>query len=134
MDGKKLEHRRLSRMSKKDPAGKNSDTAIRARHYGSRASADAGRFCRAHRSQKKRLNNAMVGYPLSIELAMKIKRAVPGMTRDWLYDGDEGALPVSLRDALREVETRLRAGLARSGATKKRSTTSMARRSTKSAS
>lgn len=63
---------------------------------------------------KKRLNNPLVGYSLSIDLAMKIKNAVPGMTRDWLYDGDEGGLPVSLRDRLRAAATRLKAGTERS--------------------
>lgn len=57
---------------------------------------------------KKRLNNALVGYPLSIDLAMRIKNAIPGMTRDWLYDADEGGLPVSLRDRLRAAEMRLK--------------------------
>ena len=64
--------------------------------------------------EKKRLNNPLVGYSLSIYLAMKIKNAVPGMTRDWLYDGDEGGLPVSLRDRPREAATRLKAGTERS--------------------
>ncbi len=39
--------------------------------------------------EQQRLNNAFRGYPLSIDLAQRIKRAVPGMTLDWLYDGDE---------------------------------------------
>lgn len=82
--------------------------------------------------EKKRLNNAMVGYPLSIDLAVKIKKAVPGMTRDWLYDGDEAGLPVSLRDRLREAETTVREGSARG--TKNRSTTSIAKRNTVKAS
>lgn len=78
--------------------------------------------------EKKRLNNAMVGYPLSIDLAVKIKKAVPGMTRDWLYDGDEVGLPVSLRERLRQAETTVREGSGRT--TKNRSTTSTAKRST----
>ena len=49
----------------------------------------------------------MVGYPLSINLAQRIKLVVPGMTRDWPYHGDEGGLPVSLRDRLREAHKRL---------------------------
>jgi len=56
---------------------------------------------------KKRMNNPMVGYPLSIDLAQRIKLVVPGMTRDWLYDGDEAGLPVSLRDRLREADRML---------------------------
>jgi hypothetical protein len=61
---------------------------------------------------KKRMNNPMVGYPLSIDLAQRIKRIVPGMTRDWLYDGDEAGLPVSLRDRLRAADKRKTASLA----------------------
>jgi hypothetical protein len=130
MDSKLFGLRPNLGMAKKDPRGKNSDIAIRLRaimeaeHIGTQ---DA--FAAKITTEKKRLNNPMVGYPLSIEISTKIKRAVPGMTRDWLYDGDVDGLPVSLRDRLLEAETKLRAELPRSG-TKKRSTTSTARRST----
>jgi len=66
--------------------------------------------------EKKRLNNPFNGYTLSVDLAMRIRNTIPGMTRDWLYDGDEGGLPVSLRDRLREAATTLRAATGRGGA------------------
>lgn len=63
---------------------------------------------------KKRLNNPMVGYTLSVDLAMRIRNAIPGMTRDWLYEGDETGLPVGLRDRLRDAAMRLKAAAGRS--------------------
>lgn len=102
-----------SAMSSKDPAGKNAPVAQRLRAImvaENLPNQDA--FANRIKAEKKRLNNAMVGYPLSIELAQKIKRAVPGITRDWLYDGDEDGLPVSLRDRLREAATRVNTGAA----------------------
>lgn len=102
-------------MSKKDPAGKNSAIAQRLRSIMEAERLDTqDAFADLIGVDKKRLNNPLVGYSLSIDLAMKIKNAVPGMTRDWLYDGDEGGLPVSLRDRLRAAATRLKAGTERS--------------------
>lgn len=130
MDRKLFGFRPTSGMPNKDPLGKNSDIAIRLRAIMVAEHLDTqDAFADRIKSDKKRLNNPMVGYSLSTDLAMKIKRAIPGMTRDWLYDGDVEGLPVSLRDRLLEAETKLRAELARSG-TKNRSTTSIARRST----
>lgn len=141
MDSKFLGPRSNTGMANKHPDGKNSPIALRLRAVmlveGSRTQ-DA--FAERLKVEKKRLNNPLVGYPLSIEIAQKVKQAVPGITRDWLYDGDEGGLPVSLRDRLREAETRLRQGLGRGPAastgsgTKNVSTTSTAKRSTASAS
>jgi hypothetical protein len=48
-----------------------------------------------------RLSNAENGHPLSIEVARLIKNVVPGVTLDWLYDGDEAGLTVSLQRRLR---------------------------------
>jgi hypothetical protein len=133
MDSKFFGRAARSAMPKRDPLGKDSEVAVRLRavmvaeHI---PTQDA--FAAKLEVEKKRLNNAMVGYPLSIDLAVKIKKAVPGMTRDWLYDGDEAGLPVSLRDRLRQAEMTVRDGSGRS--TKKRSTTSVASRSTSKAS
>jgi hypothetical protein len=41
------------------------------------------------------------GSPLSISLANKIRAAVPGMSLDWLYHGDERALPMDMVIKLR---------------------------------
>jgi len=134
MDSKLFGFVPVSGMPKKDPLGKNSDIAIRLRAIMAAEHIETqDAFATKVKTDKKRLNNPMVGYPLSTDLAMKIKRAIPGMTRDWLYDGDVEGLPVSLRDRLLAAETKLREELGRVG-TKKRSTTSMARRSTASAS
>lgn len=67
-------------------------------------------FARKLGVDKQRLNNALTGYNLSIELSQKMKRLVPGLTRDWLYDGDESGLTAGLRDRLRQAETKLKAG------------------------
>lgn len=41
----------------------------------------------------QRLSNMENGSPLSISVANKIRAAAPGMSLDWLYHGDERALP-----------------------------------------
>lgn len=135
MDSKLFGQRRNTGMSKKHPDGKSSPIAIRLRAVMAVENARTqDEFADRLGVEKKRLNNALVGYPLSIEVAQKVKQTVPGITRDWLYDGDEGGLPVSLRDALRQAETSVREGAGRPSGSKNRSTTSTARRSTASAS
>lgn len=115
MDRKLFGHGRSSAMPKKDPAGKNAPVAQRLRAIMvAEQLPNQDAFANRIRAEKKRLNNVMVGYPLSIELAQKIKRAIPGMTRDWLYDGDEDGMPVSLRDRLRDAATMLKTGAGRS--------------------
>ena len=135
MDSKLFGQRPNAGMSKKHPDGKSSPIAIRLRAVMAVENARTqDEFAERLGVEKKRLNNALVGYPLSIEVAQKIKQAVPGITRDWLYDGDEGGLPVSLRDALRQAETSVREGAGRPSGSRNRSTTSMARRNTANAS
>jgi hypothetical protein len=58
-------------------------------------------FARRLNISAARLSNIEVGSPLSIDVAHKIRAAVPGMTLDWLYYGDERALPISMVDQLR---------------------------------
>lgn len=102
-------------MANKDPDGKNSALAQRLRAVmvaENIPTQDA--FATMLGVEKKRLNNPFNGYTLSVDLAMRIRNTIPGMTRDWLYDGDEGGLPVSLRDRLREAATTLRAATGRS--------------------
>jgi hypothetical protein len=95
-------------MAQKHKEGKNSPIARRLRAIMLAENIPSQEaFAEKLGIDKKRMNNPMVGYPLSIELAKRIKMVVPGMTRDWLYDGDEGGLPVSLRDRLREADKRL---------------------------
>lgn len=104
-----------SGMAKKDPAGKDAELAQRLRAVMAAEDIKTQKeFAAKLGVETKRLNNALVGYTLSVELAQKIKRLVPGMTRDWLYDGDEDGLPVSLRDRLREAVTSVRGAAGRS--------------------
>ncbi len=48
-------------------------------------------------------NNYMRGYPLPLNSAQKIKRAIPGMTLDWIVDGDPDKLPLDLAGELGEA-------------------------------
>jgi hypothetical protein len=111
MDRKLFGHGRNCGVPIKDPAGKNAPIARRLRAIMvAERLPNQDAFADRIGAEKKRLNNALVGYPLSIDVAHRIRRAVPGITRDWLYDGDETGLPVSLRDRLREAETTLKTG------------------------
>jgi DNA-binding XRE family transcriptional regulator len=51
----------------------------------------------------QRLNNIEQGFPLSIGVANRVRAAVPGITLDWLYHGDERALPMGMLDQLRSA-------------------------------
>jgi transcriptional regulator with XRE-family HTH domain len=62
----------------------------------------SARFAEALGISAARLSNAENGHPLSIEVARLIKNLIPGVTLDWLYDGDEAGLTVALRKRLRE--------------------------------
>src|SRR4029077_506504 len=62
---------------------------------------NASQFARRLHVSVPRWSNVEVGYPLSIDLANKIKLAVPGMSLDWLYHGDERALPIDMVTRLR---------------------------------
>lgn len=96
-------------MAKKDPAGKDAELAQRLRILLVAENIPTQvEFAKKIGVEKGRLNNPFAGYSLSTDLAMRIRNHVPGITRDWLYEGDEGGLPVSLRDRLRAAATKLR--------------------------
>ncbi len=48
-----------------------------------------------------RMNNFENGYPIPVEVANRIRAAVPGLTLDWIYHGDERALPFDMLTKLR---------------------------------
>jgi hypothetical protein len=54
-----------------------------------------------------RLSNIENGLPLSISVANKIRAAVPGVSLDWLYHGDERAFPMAMMDKLRAASVAL---------------------------
>lgn len=114
MDSKLFGPIPFSDMPIKDPAGKDSDLAQRLRALMvAEGIPTQEAFAEKLGVEKKRLNNPFVGYPLSIDLAMRMRNSIPGLTRDWLYDGDESGLSVSLRNRLREAQTTARVGAAR---------------------
>lgn len=58
-------------------------------------------FARRLKVSPQRLSNMESGYPLSIDVANKIRFAVPGITLDWLYHGVELAVPIDIIMRLR---------------------------------
>jgi hypothetical protein len=58
-------------------------------------------FARRLDISMQRWNNFENGYPLSLDVANRIRAAAPGMTLDWLFHGDERALPLALLEKLR---------------------------------
>jgi hypothetical protein len=64
-------------------------------------------FARRLNVSVKRLSNMENGSPLSISVANKIRAAVPGVSLDWLYHGDERALPMAMVDKLRAASAAL---------------------------
>jgi hypothetical protein len=47
---------------------------------------------------------------LSVDVANRIRAAVPGITLDWLFHGDERALPVEMLDKLRSAVPKTKGG------------------------
>jgi hypothetical protein len=58
-------------------------------------------FARRLKVSAQRLGNMENGFPLSIDVANKIRLTVPGITLDWLYHGVELAVPLELITRLR---------------------------------
>jgi hypothetical protein len=59
-------------------------------------------FARRLKVSPQRLGNMENGFPLSIDVANKIRLAAPGITLDWLYHGEERAVPHDMLMRLRE--------------------------------
>jgi hypothetical protein len=109
MDSKLFGLGPVSGMAKKHPDGKDADLARRLRILLEAEQIPTQvELAKKLGVEKGRLNNPFSGYSLSVDLAMRLRNAIPGMTRDWLYDGDESGLSVSLRERLRAAETKLR--------------------------
>ena len=54
----------------------------------------------------QRWNNVENGKPLGHEMAIRLVRAVPGLTLDWLYFGKPDGLPLELARRLGEIGKR----------------------------
>jgi len=89
-------------MAIRQKGGKHSPTAQRLRLLRSALfNEDCTQFAARINISVQRMNNFENGYPLSLEVASRIRAAVPGMSVDWLYWGDERALPAVMLDKLR---------------------------------
>jgi hypothetical protein len=89
-------------MAIRQQGGKRSPVARRLRLLRSSLfGEDCTQFARRVGISTQRMNNFENGYPLSIEAANRICAVVPGMSLDWLYRGDERALPMVMLDKLR---------------------------------
>jgi DNA-binding XRE family transcriptional regulator len=67
---------------------------------------NVSQFARRLGISTTRLLNIEKGYPLSIDVAIKIRAAVPGMTPDWPYHGDERSLPMEIWSCACETRRR----------------------------
>jgi hypothetical protein len=95
-------------MAIRESGGKHSPTAVRLRLlrsaiYGENATAFAARIG----ISVQRLANMENGFPLSLDVAKKIRASVPGLTTDWLFFADERALPVDMVTKLRATAAQL---------------------------
>jgi transcriptional regulator with XRE-family HTH domain len=88
----------------KESGGRISQTAIRLRQL---RRAEGHKVAKAFADRlgitASRLSNMEAGLPLSLDVARRIVAKVPGMSLDWLYDGREDALPLALRQRLRDA-------------------------------
>jgi transcriptional regulator with XRE-family HTH domain len=85
--------------------GANTPTAKRLRQLRSAERYEtATAFARKLGISAPRYLNFEIGKPLSIEVAQKIVRTVPGCSLDWLYNGEQRGLSFDLRQRLSMVE------------------------------
>jgi transcriptional regulator with XRE-family HTH domain len=70
---------------------------------GAEGIATAKEFAEKLGVSPNRYGNIEAGSSLSIEIALLIVEAVPGVTLDWLYNGKEDGLTLSLRQRLAGV-------------------------------
>ena len=90
------------RMAVKEKGGKWAPHAVRLRVlrcalFGDNSSA----FARRLGVIGQRINNMENGFPLSIDVANKIRFIAPWITLDWLYHGVELAVPMDMLTRLR---------------------------------
>lgn len=90
------------RMAVKEKGGKWSPHAVRLRVLRwALFNESSSAFARRLRVSPQRLSNMENGFPLSIDVANKIRVAAPGITLDWLYHGEERAVPHDMLMRLR---------------------------------
>src|SRR5262245_49927176 len=58
--------------------------------------ATSKEFAAVLKVKPSRLHNIERGFPLSIDVALRLVEAVPGLTLDWLYLGRDNGLTVDL--------------------------------------
>jgi hypothetical protein len=96
------------RMAVKEKGGKWAPHAVRLRVLRCALfNEPSSGFARRLKVSPQRLGNMENGFPLSIDVANKIRLAAPGITLDWLYHGEERAVPHDMLMRLRaEAEKR----------------------------
>jgi hypothetical protein len=93
-------------MAIRQRSGKNHPTAQRLRLLRDAIfNENSSAFARRLGISVQRMGNFENGYQLSLEVADRIRAAVPGMSLDWLYYGDERALPMVLVQRLRSSKS-----------------------------
>jgi hypothetical protein len=91
------------RMAVKEKGGKWAPHAVRLRVLRCALFNDpSSGFARRLKVSPQRLGNMENGFPLSIDVANKIRMLAPGITLDWLYHGEERAVPLDMLMRLRE--------------------------------
>jgi transcriptional regulator with XRE-family HTH domain len=91
------------RMAIKQKGGKWAPHAVRLRVLRCALfNENSSQFAKRLHISVQRINNMENGFPISIDVANKIRLAAPGITLDWLYHGDERAVPGEMLMRLRE--------------------------------
>lgn len=95
------------RMAVKEKGGKWAPHAVRLRVLRCALfNEPSSAFARRLKVSPQRLGNMENGFPLSIDVANKIRFAAPGITLDWLYHGVETAVPMDMVMRLRQEAAR----------------------------
>jgi hypothetical protein len=91
-------------MTLKHPDGKKSPSALRAKALVKamdfRRSSD---FARWMEIDPRRWNNFEVGYPFSRDMAQRLMAKIPGLSFDWILDGNPNGLSIEMARKLGEL-------------------------------
>ena len=95
-------------MATKEKGGKWAPHAVRLRVLRAAIFGEnSSQFSRRLKVSSQRINNMETGFPISIDIANKIRLAAPGITLDWLYHGVELAIPMEMLTRLRQEAERI---------------------------
>lgn len=87
-------------MPERPPRGVHHDIAARLRKVRTIYGPTITEFCRTYKFTVPQWVNYEAGFMPSLAAARQLKREIPGLTLDWIYEGDTSGLTVMMTRVL----------------------------------